>query len=1584
MHHHGFAAGDEIRFVLFAAQVNAALGRCSKISRCMSKFRMGNLSRWSGVACLVFSLTRFVYAQVPAVASGSTMSPVWESLYGAQGVDPNADPDGDGLSNWQEAVAGTDPFNASSAPRMSMFVITNQSAQVRILGALGKQYELQGSETVCGIGSSNTWVTEASLVARTNPIVTLTAAANLPMKFFRVRISDVDTDDDGLTDWEEYQLGLDPLNAFSNGQKDAKGKPLNDFEYAMRRLNLQPRTYGLGDSVVRGDLFIYGKDLSNGTGLTGEYYTNSSRFYTNVANFNPTNLFWVTNDAVIDFRWGPGMNPSLSNKFCTVRWTGQVKPQFTEAYVFETKTDDGVKLWVNDQLLIDSWQYQGTTTWTNTINLTADVRYNIRMEYYNYGANARAHLFWHSDSQPRQIIPAACLYPSAKGYAPSAVTTPLNAVAFVGQPFSYSIQAANTPLSYEVTNLPSGLSFDSTNNVITGIPNGAGTFAITINVSNIVGVGTSLLNLRVIDTGSAVSREVWTGVTGTSVTNIPVNLPASVSNTLGTLEGLANFGDNYGERVRGYLTAPVTGNYYFWIAANNSAELWISNDSEPVNKVRRAFITKGTTTPRMWNLQSSQRSPWLALKAGQRYYIEILHKAGIGAGDHWSVGWALDAAGTNTAPVGIVPGYVLSPYSEPTNGTIAGTLYSANMLAQPGIISSGVGSATLRLSPDETQAILKFGYSGLSAAVTAKHIHADTYQAKNLQGQIVFDIDAATPQPDGSYIWQIVPSGPLTAADLVEIIKESKAYLNVHTINYPGGEIAGHFTLANGSATFDRPPAPPTWVDDHANSNSVARFLQQATFGSSPADIKAVKMSGYSAWITKQFTLPVTSHLPVVLASAKADPSGDLSEVLTFNTWWKQSVTAPDQLRQRVAFALSEIMVVSQQGVLTDNPLALSSYYDALLKDAFGNFRTLLKDVTLHPAMGVYLNMWRNDKANPNLGTRPNENYAREIMQLFSIGLNRMWPDGTLVLNSQGEIVPTYDQHVIEGYARVFTGWNYYQTNRDKTHLPTNWNPPSNYTNAMVLVSQHHELGAKALLDNIVLPPAAGPQTDLSTTNFDGYCSQDLEKALDSIFYNENVGPFICRQLIQRLVTSQPSRGYLYRVVRVFDNNGTGVRGDMKAVIKAILLDYEARSPELLAQPSFGKQREPLLRAIAVARAFPGPKAITASFSQSGSRAITVTTSKPHRLGPNDDVLLSFSGTKPPASRIYNNVGVTGPNTFTINADGLSVGTYGQSGNVITVTNSNHGLVAGYQIYLSATSGGAHSGIYTVQSVPSSSVFILTAPDSGTRSGNCLFPIWDSNTLDQTGTNITITTSAPHCLAVGNSVYVAFPVGDTSSNGVFKVVSLSGPFQFNITTPVSDNRFDYDAVVLPLVVAPITRSGKVTISYSTWDMEYTDNGSSSSLFQTPLNAPTVFNFFFPDYKFPGLLSSSGMTTPEFQLTSDTSVVLQMNFFSTSMFNNGNNTNGLSSFTGGSGAIALDVAPWMTPAYTADSGIPALVDALSSLLCAGQVSDGTKQIIISYVANPRFPYTTPTATQMRDRVRAVAHLLVTSSEFAIQR
>jgi hypothetical protein len=1554
---------------------------------------------WSRVALLALLLiaARTAHTQMLDLNTNG-ISDVWETLYGAQGCDPDQDFDGDGVPNRLEAVAGTDPFDAGSVPRISRFTVTTNGIQVSMAGALGKCYQLQGSDVICSSTATN-WRTETSMVARTNPMVTLTAAGDLRSRsrFFRMVVSDVDTDGDGLNDWEEYQLGLDPLSATSNGKVDRNGKRMSDYQYVTNRLasqglaslivgslKHQPAT---AHAAVRGPakagILLSASSISAGTGLSGKYFTNSSTVYTNVANFNPTNLFLTTNDPVINISGGPGTTRDLGNLVCSVRWAGQVQPQYSETYTFGTRSQDGAKLWVNDQLLIDKWQRQGVTSWANTIALQAGVRYDIRMEYFNQGGGALAQLFWYSPSQAYQLIPAKQLYPASDGLAPGVVTSPLNAVAFLGGPFSYTIIAANSPLGYVVTNLPPGLVFNSSNSVISGIPTLAGNFPISITVSNAVGTTTNLLNLEVLDTGNSVTREVWLGVPGTSITNIPIHRPASLTNALGNLEGILNFGDNYGERIRGYLTAPVTGNYYFWIAANNTAELWISNDGEPANKVRRAYVSKGTA-PHQWNLQPTQRSPWLALVAGKRYYIEILHKAGPGLNDHWSVGWLQDPIGTNKVPAEVVPGYVLSGYTPTPISQIPGTLYTANMLALPGVASTAIGSATLRVSADGSQATLNFQISNLSSPPSSEHIDSDPYLSN--PSQLIFDISAVSPGPDGSYVWSIAPVGTLSTADILEIISEGKATINIHSATYPAGEISGHFTLANGSQIFTPPPLPPVWKDDHSNSNAAARFLLQSTFGPRPADILSVRSLGYAGWINNQFKLRVSGHLTNVLALAGGDPNALYSSSLTFNTWWQQSVTAPDQLRQRVAFALSEIMVVSENGVLGNDAPALSSYYDLLLTNAFGNFRNLLRAVTLSPAMGIYLDMRDNDKGNSLLGTHPNENYAREVMQLFSIGLNRMWPDGTLVLNSNGNLVPTYDQDVIIGYARVFTGWNYYQTNQSYKRLPTNWYPPGNYTNAMVLVPTHHELGSKLLLDNAVLPAAQGSQADPASTNFDAYCSQDLERALDSIFYNENVGPFICRQLIQRLVTSHPSRDYLYRVVQVFDNNGSGVRGDMKAVIKAILLDYEARSPALLVEPTYGKQREPLLRATAVARAFPAPPALQGIYRQNGSQVITVTTSRPHRLGSSDSVFLSFTGNPAPSSQIYNRVGVSNATTFNIIAPGVSVGTYNQSGTTITVTNSGHGLSAGYQVYLTFTSGGAPNGIYTVATVPSSSVFTVTASSSATRSGSCLFPKWTGGSFVQSGTTISFTTTSPHGLSIGKNAYIAFPAGTPSPNGIYRVAGVPAPTRFTVISTVSTNWNNNNPLVLPLAAAPLVRSGRVAVRYNTWNMNYTDSGFSSSLSQTPLDSPTVFNFFFPGYKFQGVLASAGLTTPEFQLTSDTSVVLQMNFLSSSIFNNSSNTNGLSSFTGGSGAIALDLGPWMTPAHTSDAGIPGLVDALNTLLCAGQLSPAARTIIVNYVANTsNFPYTTPpTATQMRDRVRAMAHMIVASPDFTIQR
>jgi uncharacterized protein (DUF1800 family) len=1110
---------------------------------------------------------------------------------------------------------------------------------------------------------------------------------------------------------------------------------------------------------------------------------------------------------------------------------------------------------------------------------------------------------------------------------------------------------------------------------------------VRLTASNSAGLAASLLDLQVIDTGSAVSRELWTSVPGVNVADIPIGTaPVSVT-ALGSLEGITDFGDSYGERIRGYLTAPVTGNYYFWIAGSDSAELWISNDGEPANKVRRAYVTANGTGPRQWNAQPNQRSPWLALVAGQKYYVEILHKAGAGPGDNWSVGWLQDPTGTNTLPGSIVPGYVLSRYFPVPAIDTPGTLYTANLPAQPGVNSSGVGSATLRVSADNTQAVLTFSFSGLTSAVTGKHVHADPYL--NNGSQIVFDIDEATPQPDGSYIWTFAPVGTLSTGDLMEIIRQGKAYINIHTVNYPSGEINGHFTLASGSQTFVPPPPAPNWTDDHSDPNAAARFLTQATFGPTADDIAFVQSVGYDSWINSQIALPPSHHLPVVYTNISSDPTKPYPSALTFNAWWQQSLTSPDQLRQRMAFALSEILVISENGVLQDNARALSAYYDVLLDNAFGNFRDVLKSVTLSPAMGIYLDMLRNDKGSLVTGIHANENYAREVEQLFSIGLNRMWPDGTLVLNSQGSLVPTYNQNVIMGFASVFTGWTYYQPHQPNGRLPTNFFPPSDYINPMVLVPGHHELGPKLLLDNVVLPQASGSQADPTSTNFDNYCSQDLDAALDSLANHQNVGPFICRQLIQRLVTSNPSRDYLYRVVQVFNDNGGGVRGDLRAVIKAILLDYEARSSAIAATATFGKQREPLLRATAIARAFPAPGAISGTYSQSGNEVISITTTNAHRLVTGDIVWLTFndtSGQPAPFTQGYRVTVKTGT-SFTIVAPGLLSGTYSQTSstnnpntNNIAIAMAGHGVLPGYQVYLAFTNGSAPSGPYQVFSTNSSSSFNVTALDSQSVTGGCLMPKLSAAGFTQKGTNVTVSFSGPHGLNPGDPFYVLFTTG-TGTNGVYIVNTVTDALHFTFLVGNSVSQSQNGMTVFPLVAPALSRTGNVLVQLSTWHMSYTD----SSLTQTPLRSPTVFNFFFPDFRFPGSLASAGLTTPEFQLTSDTSVALQMNFMQGG-FLTGANTNGISSFVGGNGAIDLDLGAWMTPAYTSNAGVPSLVDALKTLLTGGQLSAAAKNSIVAYVANTtNFPYGSPPSnSQMRDRVRAVAHLISVSPDFIIQK
>jgi uncharacterized protein (DUF1800 family) len=340
-----------------------------------------------------------------------------------------------------------------------------------------------------------------------------------------------------------------------------------------------------------------------------------------------------------------------------------------------------------------------------------------------------------------------------------------------------------------------------------------------------------------------------------------------------------------------------------------------------------------------------------------------------------------------------------------------------------------------------------------------------------------------------------------------------------------------------------------------ATLTAAARLLDQSSFGPTLATIQHVQSIGLDPYITEQLgtaqtVLPDVSNPPPTVCATSYLPC-EQSE------WWQTVITGPDQLRQRVAFALSEIMVISTNSV---DPRSVITYHNMLAKDAFGNFSTLMRDVTISTGMGAYLNMLQSYK--PGNGQIANENYAREEMQLFSIGLNLLNQDGTPQLDGNGNTIPTYTEAQVQAFARAYTGWTYATaTGGVPTSFPNN---TPNFDSPMVALNSAHDTTAKTLLNGTTLPAS---QT----------AAQDLDGALANLFAHQNVAPFICRQLIQHLVTSNPSPAYVARISAVFANNGSNVRGDLGAVVRAILEDTEARAGD--TNPSFdgGHLREPLL-----------------------------------------------------------------------------------------------------------------------------------------------------------------------------------------------------------------------------------------------------------------------------------------------------------------------------------------------------------------------------------------------------------------------
>lgn len=367
-----------------------------------------------------------------------------------------------------------------------------------------------------------------------------------------------------------------------------------------------------------------------------------------------------------------------------------------------------------------------------------------------------------------------------------------------------------------------------------------------------------------------------------------------------------------------------------------------------------------------------------------------------------------------------------------------------------------------------------------------------------------------------------------------------------------------------------------------------SRFLDQASFGPTPAEIDVWAKQAPVAWIQDQASLPPTLYpsLPPYPSNSQMGCPGTgaaYTACITQNysmyplqvQFFQNALNAPDQLRQRVAFSLSQILVVS--GNKVRQPSSMAPYLNVLVSGALGNFRDLLQNVTLNPAMGYYLDMVNSDPSSTNGIVRPNENYAREVLQLFSLGLYLLHPDGTWVLDASGQPIPAFDQDMIEGFARAFTGWTY-ATQTGTT--PQRHNPQ--YFQAPMEVYRtkgkdaNHDHGAKNLLNYPGAVNATLPANQDATL--------DLAQALDNIFYHPNVGPFIGKQLIQHLVTSNPSPGYVARVTAAFDNNGRGVRGDLLATVQAILTDPEARGAPV-DPVNFGRLREPALFLTAFLRA---------------------------------------------------------------------------------------------------------------------------------------------------------------------------------------------------------------------------------------------------------------------------------------------------------------------------------------------------------------------------------------------------------------
>ena len=586
----------------------------------------------------------------------------------------------------------------------------------------------------------------------------------------------------------------------------------------------------------------------------------------------------------------------------------------------------------------------------------------------------------------------------------------------------------------------------------------------------------------------------------------------------------------------------------------------------------------------------------------------------------------------------------------------------------------------------------------------------------------------------------------------------------------------------------------------------------------------------------------------------------------------------------------------------------------------------------------------------------------------------------------------------------------------------------------MTMVKGYHELGAKNILDNVVLPPAAGynppqgtagTQSDTTTAAYDSYCLGDLEKGLDNIFNNPNVGPLVCRELIQRLVESNPSPAYIYRVTQVFNDNGTPqhTRGDLSAVVSAILLDSEARDRSVASSSiTLGKQREPLLRVVSPARTFlAAPN--SGSYQQTGGSFLTITTTQPDRFSIGDTVWLDFTGNatgspaaeplNDPTTTSYKVVATPTINTFTVNTPECVVAACAETAGSTTLTITyTSALSIGAKVYLKFTSNTSLNGIYQVADLPDNLHFTVVtaqaAPAQGLTDTVCIPRAGSVETTSASVTNFTLTTDQDIALKAGDHFWLSTTSPDLKQ-AEWVVASVSGLRSYVVTSTTSHLAGTITgSSIYPLTPPPSSRSGVVSLPNGTFSVGSTD----SDLSQTPISSPTVFNYFYPDYKYPGTLAENNISTPEFQLTTDSNIVSLTNSVVSAILSSGN-TSGLSSYKGGS--VNFDLLPYMqayatmntvktvsgdTVTLTTTSTVDSvgLVNKLGDILAGGMLTSATKARIETLVNDStsfppdvvkgtvEVPPVAPTfpSPNARNRVRAAVQLILASPEYAIQR